>query len=176
MNLRSPLFACPMFALAVLSGCSTSTAYSNRQMCVAQVRTSYDEAGDLPFKITNVSVATRGSRVVVEGTVVAPPTHKSVLAVLAAAPEKLALAAQARVAGAPNQAASAALPASTPQPAGTTASAASAASAAEAPPAHKIPAGGAGAECLFDGRQLTHFQWLTPSQMAALNPLNRAAH
>ena len=126
MNLRSPLLASAMMALSLLAGC---TAYSNRETCLDRMRTSYNDVAQLPLKISNVSIATQGSRIVVEATVKAPPAPK-------AAP------------AAPGSA-TAALPAST----------------ASATVVQKILPGNAAAECTFDGRQLTHFHWLTPVGM-----------
>jgi len=75
MNLRSPLLASAMMALSLLTGC---TAYSNRETCLDRMRTSYNDVAQLPLKISNVSIATQGSRIVVEATVKAPPAPKAV--------------------------------------------------------------------------------------------------
>jgi len=139
MNLRSPLLASAMMALSLLAGC---TAYSNRETCLDRMRTSYNEVAQLPLKISNVSIATQGSRIVVEATIKAPPAPKA----LPAAPGS----------------ATAAVPASA---AASIAEPTSADSAAAATINQKIPPGNAAAECTFEGRQLTHFHWLTPAAM-----------
>jgi len=139
MNLRSPLLASAMMALSLLAGC---TAYSNRETCLDRMRTSYNEVAQLPLKISNVSVATQGSRIVVEATVKAPHLPKAA----PAAPGSAALV----------------LPASA---ATSIAAPASASNAVSATVVQKIPPGNAAAECTFDGRQLTHFHWLTPVGM-----------
>jgi len=147
MNLLRPLLTGPCLALALLAGCST--AYTNQQSCLEQVHTWYNSIGQLPLKISNVSVATGGSRVVVEGEVLAPAVKKDLLKTLAAAPEKLLAAKSATGASA--------------------ASAASGASSAAVVSAPRVPAGNAAAECVFASRQLTLFHWLTPAAMVATN-------
>jgi len=166
MNLRSPLLASALVASGLLTGC---TEYSNRQTCLDQVHASYNDVGELPLKISNVSLAAQGSRVVVEGTIVAPKAHKTLLAavgsVLTPAAKTASASSGASAVPAAARAASA--------PAGEMAAPAQAASAAAASDAsgtaaaavYKIPPGNAGAECTFDGRQLSHFHWLTPAEM-----------
>ncbi len=148
MNSSRLLFAGSLFAAALLSSCAIplTTSQINRQVCVAHARSSYDAQSKLPMKIVNVSVATGGSRVVVEGQIADPnaPKPKHGLAKLFAAHGSAA-------SGASAVAASSAGPAS----------AADAASSAYA-----VPPGNAGAECLFAGRQLTAFQWLAPAALA----------
>jgi hypothetical protein len=162
MTAIRPLCAYSLVALA-LSGCAIplSTNQVNRQACVARTRSAMAAQTDLRFTITNVSSAMQGSRVVVEGTLPNPLAPKHGLPTLLEKmlhPASAAAAASAALAASAPTAASAALAASAPK----TASAALAASASIVPPGSS-----AAAECLFDGRQLSAFHWLTPRVLAA---------
>jgi len=163
MNSSRLRYACPLAAIVLLSSCAIplTTSQVNRQVCVLQTRSSYETQSKLPFKISNVSVATGGSRVVVEGVVVDPNAPKHGLIALLKGPSAASAASATLAASATTGAATAVNAASD-----TVAASAAAASAAAA----AVPPGNAGAECLFTGRQLTAFHWLAPVQLAKKAP------
>ena len=171
MNSSRLLFASALSATVLLSSCAIplTTSQINRQVCVARVRSSYDERSKLPLKVTNVSVSTGGARVVVEGQIIDPDAPKHGLAKLLAA--HVAAASEAGTTGAASAVSATntagAVAASAVDTATRAASAAATASAPHAASAaYPVPPGNAGAECLFAGRQLTAFQWLAPAALS----------
>ena len=152
MNLRNPLLLGAMIALGLLAGC---TAYTNKQTCLDQTRTSYKAIEGLPLKVSNVSIALAGARVVVEGTIVAPP-----------APKIRHASGASGASGA--SAASGSQPASQAVVRADSATSVTAASAASAAAMYPVPPGNAAAECIFEGKQLRQFHWLTPAQLVKL--------
>jgi len=175
MNSSRLRYACPLAAIVLLSSCAIplTTSQVNRQVCVLQTRSSYETQSKLPFKISNVSVATGGSRVVVEGVVVDPNAPKHGLIALLKEPSA-ASAASATSAASAAKVATDAVAASATTGAATAVNAASdtvaASAAAASAAAAAVPPGNAGAECLFTGRQLTAFHWLAPVQLAKKAP------
>ncbi|MGV2289282.1 hypothetical protein AAHK20_11275 [Trinickia sp. YCB016] len=146
MKIRISLLACLSVAPVLITGC---VLYKNPSACEQQMRSmTAEKFPDGKLSISHAGVAIKGSRVVVEGTIVSTPEAASAALAVSAPDEASA------------ETASAAAPAS----------AAVASASAKKPKKVNTPAA---AECLFKGEQLASFTWLAPS--AWMTPADSAS-